>query len=230
MVKSLSTGIGAVLVALATQFAFAAPTDDLKALIDQGRSREAYELGSRHPELLGNPDFDFFFGLAATDAGHAGEGVLALERYLIQFPTVAVARVELARAYFILGEDARAREEFQNVLRESPPANIQSTVERYLDAIRVRESRYQTTSTLYVEAGYGIDSNVNGGVGNASINLPVLGTVSVAAAGVRKGDNFSHMGVGGQITHPVAPGFAVFGGIGVEAKTNSTQSASLLSG
>ncbi len=225
MIKYLLTCI-AVAMAFATQLAFAAPADDLKTLIEQGRSREAYELGSRHPELLGNPGFDFFFGLAATDAGHAGEGVLALERYLIQFPNITVARVELARAYFILGEDARAREEFQNVLRDKPPANIQTTVEQYLDAIRLREARYQTTSTAYIEAGMGIDSNVNGGVGSSSINLPVLGNVTVAAAGVRKGDNFSHLAAGGQISHPIAPGLALFGGIGVEAKLNSTHSAS----
>src|SRR3954469_8746323 len=102
---------------LAAAGAYAAPADDLKSLVEQGKSKEAYELGSQHPEQLGNPDFDFFFGMAATDAGHAGEGVLALERYLVRFPDVPAARVELARAYFVLGEDARAREEFQNVLR-----------------------------------------------------------------------------------------------------------------
>ena len=53
-----------------------------------------------------------------VDSGHAGEGVLALERYLLQFPGNTAARVELARAYFVLGEYVRAREEFENVLRD----------------------------------------------------------------------------------------------------------------
>jgi outer membrane protein len=213
----------AAMLALACQAAFAAPADDVKALVEQNKSKEAYELGSQHPELLGNPEFDFYFGVAAVDDGHAGEGVLALERYLIQFPANRSARIELARAYFVLGEDARAREEFENVLKQSPPADVQLAVQRYLDAIRVRESRYRTTSLFYVEAGFGYDSNVNGGVSNANISLPVLGTVTVADAGIRKHDRFGNLAAGGQITHPVSPGFAVFGGFAVDAKINSRE-------
>lgn len=205
--------------------AFSGPAEDLKALVEQGKSKDAYDLGAQHPELLGNPLFDYYFGVAATDAGHAGEGVLALERYLIQFPDNLVARAELARAYFVLGEDPRAREEFQNVLKRGPPAEIQLTIERYLDAIRAREARYQNTSTFYVEAGAGIDSNVNGGVENANISLPVLGNVTVAPSGVRHGDSFTHLAVGGQFTHPVAPGVSVYAGFGIEDKLNGSQHA-----
>jgi hypothetical protein len=217
--------LGSVLFLFPCTGAVAGQADELKALVEQGRSKDAYDLGTRHPESLGEPDFDFFFGVAAVNAGHAGEGVLALERYLLRFPANTVARVELARAYFVLGEDARAREEFQNVLRDQPPANLQTTVERYLDAIRARESRYQTTASFYLEVGGGIDSNVNGGVGGANINLPVLGNVTVSNAGVRKGDNFTHLAAGGQISHPISPGVAIFGSIGVESKGNSSQTA-----
>jgi hypothetical protein len=205
--------------------AIAAPADDLKSLVERGKSAEAYELGARHPELLGNPAFDFYFGVAAIDAGHAGEGVLALERYLIQFPATTVARLELARGYFVLGEDARSREEFENVAKQAPPGEVQTTLDRYLDAIRTRESRYQTTSLFYVELGGGIDSNVNGGVANANINLPVFGNVVVSNAGVRKGDSFTHLATGGQISKPLAPGVAAFAGFGVEAKLNGSERA-----
>ena len=217
--------LGSVLFLFPYSGAMAGQADELKALVEQGRSKEAYDLGTRHPESLGESDFDFFFGVAAVNAGHAGEGVLALERYLLRFPANTVARVELARAYFVLGEDVRAREEFQNVLRDQPPPNIQTTVERYLDAIRARESRYQTTASFYLEAGGGIDSNVNGGVGGANINLPVLGNVTVSNAGVRKGDNFTHLAAGGQISHPISPGVAIFGSIGFESKGDSSQTA-----
>jgi tetratricopeptide (TPR) repeat protein len=212
-------------LALHCSAALAAPADELKALVEKGQSKEAYALGSRHPELLGNPDFDYYFGLAAVDAGHAGEAVLALERYLIQFPGNTVARAELARAYFVLGEDDRAREEFQNVLREKPPPAVVSTIERFLDAIRTREARYRSTSSFYLEAGIGSDSNVNAGVSGASINLPVFGNVTVGNAGTRKGDLFSVWGAGGQLSHPIAPGVALFGAAGVELKRNQEESA-----
>ena len=35
---------------------FAAPADDIKALVEKGDAKAAYELGKRHPDQLGNPD------------------------------------------------------------------------------------------------------------------------------------------------------------------------------
>ena len=205
--------------------ALAAPADDLKVLLDKGQVAEAYELGSKYPDQLGNPDFDYFFGLAAVDGGHAGEAVLALERYLIQFPRNTVARAELARAYFVLGEDDRAREEFENVLRENPPAAVKDTIDRFLESIRIRDARYRPSSSFYLEAGIGSDSNVNAGVSGSNIFLPVFGNVSVGNAGTRKGDLYSVWGAGGQVSHPVAPGIALFGAFGAELKRNDRQSA-----
>ena len=95
-------------------------------------------------------------------------------RYLLNFPDrYDVARVELARSYFALGDVVRAREEFEAVTSHSPPAGVQATVDRYLEAIRLRESRFQTTSLVWLEAGLGVDSNVNGGVGSGNISVPV---------------------------------------------------------
>jgi len=203
--------------------AHAAPADDIKALLEQGKAAEAYALGRRHPELLGTSAFDFYYGIAATDSGHAGEGVLALERYLLNFPDSDIARLELARSYFALGDWLRAREEFEAVLTRSPPAGVRATVERYIDAIRLRESRFQTTSLAWLEAGLGVDSNVNGGVGSANISIPTFGPVTVNPSGVRKGDTFTHFAGGAQISHPVAPGVAIFGSAQAETKLHSSE-------
>src|SRR3990170_4348222 len=95
----IAAALAAMLVFFA-QAALAAPAEDLRALLEQGRSGDAYALGRQHPEELGKPEFDFYFGISAVDSGHAGEGVLALERYVIQFPGNDRARLELARGYF----------------------------------------------------------------------------------------------------------------------------------
>ncbi|MGH8703913.1 MAG: outer membrane beta-barrel protein, partial [Burkholderiales bacterium] len=174
--------------------------------------------GKRHPEELGKPDFDFHFGIAAIDTGHAGEGVLALERYIVQFPDNDRARLELARGYFVLGELLRAREEFETVAAKKPPAGVQATIDRFLDSISAQETRYKTTASAYVEIGAGMDSNVNSGVGDAVINVPTLGTVQLAQTGVKSGDTFLHLGAGGQFSYPVAPGIALFGGASFEGK------------
>jgi hypothetical protein len=207
--------IAALLGAVA---ASAAPADDVKALLDQGRSAEAYALGKKFPGELGNPVFDFYFGVAAIDTGHAGEGVLALERYIANFPDNLQARLELARGYFVLGDDARAREEFDLVMKAGPPPAVQANIHRFLDAIRARESRYRTTAGFYLEAGIGTDSNVNAGVSSPNINLPVFGNVTITGAGVKTGDTFTHLGLGGHATFPIAPGIALFGAANGEFK------------
>ena len=154
----------------------AAPADDLKQLVETGRAAEAYALGRKHPELYGDPAFDFYFGVAAAESGHAGEAVLALERYVLRFPDNVSARLQLARAYFILGEDARAREEFESLRRMNPPADARATIDRFLESIRLRETRYNPSGGLYLEAGIGYDSNVNSGPPKSPACWPVMMT------------------------------------------------------
>ncbi len=212
-------------LACAVLNASAAPADDIKALLEQGKAAEAYEFGRKTPEALGEPAFDFYFGIAATDSGHAGEGVLALERYLLNFPDNKNARLELARAYFTLGEDQRAREEFEALAKADPAPVVAAAIQRYLDAIRLRETRYTPTGAAWLEAGIGTDSNVNAGVSDSSITLPLLGPVTVTPNAVRSGDLFSLLTAGGFYSRPVAPGIAVFGTGQIDAKTNFTQHA-----
>ena len=209
----------ALLLAAAPYSLLAAPADEIKALLDQGNSAEAYALAKKYPNELGSPGFDLYFGIAAIDTGHAGEGVLALERYIANFPANQSARLELARGYFVLGDDARAREEFDAVLKTDPPAGVQANIQRFMDAIRARESRYQTTTGFYVEAGIGSDSNVNSGWGTPF----VLGPLTFSSA--QTGDTFTHLAAGGNVTHPVAPGVALFGSANAELKFNHNDSA-----
>ena len=213
-----------LLVAIFPFAANAAIPDDVKAMLEQGKSKEAYELGKQHPELLGDPTFDFYYGVAAIDSGNAGEGVLALERYVINFPNNTSARLELARGYYVLGEDSRASEEFREVLKTNPPPAVETNILRYLDAIRAREWRYKTSGTAFIEAGFGYDSNVNAGVSNANITLPTLGPVTVLSTGVKEHSRFQYVAAGGQLSQPIAPGLAVFGGGSGSAKFNNQAS------
>src|SRR5262245_52948313 len=176
-------GLVGLWILLVASTVYAAPADDVQALLEKGDAAAAYELGRKNRDQLGNPAFDFYFGIAAIDSGHAGEGVLALERYVITFPDNLSARLQLARGYFALGEDVRARDEFEALRAQKPDPQTAATLDRFLDAIRLRESRYTPTGGVYVELGVGYDSNVNGGVANANIFLPNLGPVIVAQGG-----------------------------------------------
>lgn len=201
--------------------AWAAPADEMRSLLEQNKAQDAYQLGRASPDLLGDPAFDFFYGIAAIDAGHPGEGVLALERYILSFPDNGDARFQLARGYFILGEDQRARDEFETLLPSST-GNQKIAIERYLDAIRTRESRYQPTAKAYVEAGLGVDTNINAGLSSgATPQIPGLGTlpaVSSNSISAREQDTFLTASAGVQGTYPVSPGIALYGAGGVDAR------------
>jgi len=202
------SALGACACALA---AVAAPVDDLRTAVEAGDSAAAY---ARHcatsidaPDRP--PEFDLWCGVAAVDIGRSGEGVLALERYVLQFPDDARARLELARAYFYAGDDVRSREEFEAVARTRPPPEVQAGIDRYLAALTDREARYRGRRTAFVEVGGGYDSNANAGVAQADIGLPVLGPVTVDDFGVRKESAFGWLAAGAEIRHPVSAGLTV---------------------
>jgi tetratricopeptide (TPR) repeat protein len=190
----------------------AAPLDELRALVEAGRATEAYATFCADPDVSTRPrEFDLWCGVAAVDLGRAGEGVLALERYVLQFPNDTRARLELARAYFYAGDNVRSREEFEGVAKENPPPEVQAGIDRYLAALRAREGRYQTRTGAYIEAGAGYDSNANAGVAQANIGLPILGPVTVDQVGVRSASGFGWLAAAGRVDHPVAPGWSING-------------------
>jgi hypothetical protein len=208
----VAIALGASACALAV---VAAPVDDLRAAVEAGDSAAAY---ARHcATSLDAPDrppeFDLWCGVAAVDIGRSGEGVLALERYVLQFPDDARARLELARAYFYAGDDVRSREEFEAVARTGPPPEVQAGIDRYLAALTDREARYRGRRTAFIEVGGGYDSNANAGVAQADIGLPVLGPVTVDDFGVRKESAFGWLAAGAEIRHPVSAGLTVNGSI-----------------
>jgi hypothetical protein len=107
-----------------------APIDELHALVESGRAEEADKVFCADSDLATRPRaFDLWCGIAAVDLGRAGEGVLALERYVLEFPNDLRARLELARAYFHAGDNLRAREEFEGVAKEGPPPEVQAGID-----------------------------------------------------------------------------------------------------
>lgn len=209
---------------LATGSAVAAPLDDLRRLVESSQFEQAYMLAQRHPELIGDVHFDFLYGVAAVSAGRVAEGLLALERHLAAVPANDRARLELARGYFLVGEYARARSEFEFVLRYDPPAGVRRNIEGFLSAMQLRDAgRRQTAARLYLEAGFGHDSNVNGGTDIDELKL-VFGTISLAGSpsqGVA--DGFVQAAVGGQQTMRVSPQFSVFAGADLDHRENAKQ-------
>lgn len=189
----------------------------LKQLFDAYQRQAAYEYAYHYiKDMEGDPYFDYLYGVSAIDTGHASQGVFALERVLLVFPQDHVARLELARGYFILEEYSRSRKEFEAVMKTQPPLAVQQTAQGYLDQIRLKEARYHTTSNGHIELAMGTDSNVNGGADDDALILINLSTESL-----EQDDSFSDLTAAWQITHPIAPGLMIDGAITANSRMNS---------
>ncbi|MEH6626988.1 MAG: surface lipoprotein assembly modifier [Motiliproteus sp.] len=203
----MRTAITLALLIFATLIQAASITDRLQQLVDQGKMLEAFQLAlPQLDEQAGNPTFDLLFGIAAIEVGQVNEGIFALERVVFVEPDNHRARLEYGRGLYILGQDALARQAFNHVLDNAdPPASVVTKIEQFLDAIRRRESRYQTTASGYVGLTAGYDSNINSAPGS-QITLIQLNQESLG-----KGDNFSNLIFGGQVFYPVSKNRKIYG-------------------
>lgn len=185
------------------------------ALMNGGKAGDAYSLlAPLEEQRSGDPEFDYLLGVAALESGHAGRAVFALERVLAVNPKHTLARAEIARAYFLLGEQQTARQEFNNVLNENPPEQVNQTINQYLSAID-RAASDRTKFSAFLEFALGHDSNVNSATGSQQVAVPAFGgLVFTLNPGAKKqSDNFSQFGGGVGFTHPLSPRWNVFGGV-----------------
>ena len=123
--------------------ALAAGVDLAKAnaLMKQGKAAEAYALLEPFEfEQSGNVQFDYLLGIAALDSGKPAKATLAFERVLATDPNFAGARLDMARAYYQLGDYTRAKTELETVLKLNPPPAARATINNYLAAIAKLEN------------------------------------------------------------------------------------------
>jgi len=148
-----------------------------KTLIESKQPQAAFDLlDPLESARAGEPDFDYLLGVAAIDSGKLTRGVFALERVLAVNPNHPQARAEIARAYFLMGENRAARAEFEAVRATQPPAAVLATVDQFLNALQARETAGNATGLNgYIEVGYGQDSNANAATAAGSFAIPVFG-------------------------------------------------------
>lgn len=221
-------GLVALLLAVNTSV-IAAEAEPLlpsaERLVQTGRAAEAYALLIAEEDArAGEVRFDYLLGIAALDSGHADKATLAFERVLAVDPNFAGARLDMARAYYQLGDLTRARQEFDTVLTQNPPEAAQLVVARYLAMIDAAERAKRTAKSAYVEVTVGRDSNVNNSTGQSQITVPALGNLvfTLDATNVKRSDTYATVATGGDVAHELGLGYAVFAGGEVRQRLNQT--------
>ena len=198
-------------------------TDKAKALIEQGKSVEAFGLldpveGVR----AGDVEFDLLFGIAAVDAGQNTRGVFALERVLAVQPGNARARAEIARAYLALGETTTAKQEFEAVQKQGVPPEVSATIDRFLDAVDRLDTVTRTTLRGYLEGSIGYDTNINVAPNKSTVAIPGFGGLPFTLSSDSKANDapFATLGGGLNVRSPINPGVAFVGGLSGVLRNN----------
>ena len=124
---------------------------EARALIDAGRFMDAVNvLGPLVAEDVIEANTLFLYGLAATEASQqAGvsdgtrealldEAIGAFHAMLVRRPDLVRVRLELARAFFLKGEDGLAARHFEMVLAGDVPDEVKANVSAFLARIRAR--------------------------------------------------------------------------------------------
>ena len=172
-------------------------------LIISGSAQAAYEqLLEIEDELSGDVQFDYFLGLAALESGNPQAASFALERALTVDPNFIPARFAMARALYGSGIYDLAKDEFEAIKQVDPPANVESAIDEYLEAIEARTA--STLVSYYLEGGAGYDSNVNGGTDNTSVFLPSISATIALTSGTAEQDFYATARLGAELRHSVS--------------------------
>ena len=95
--------------------------------------------------------------------------IAAFHAMLVRRPDLVRVHLEIARAFFLKGEDGLARRHFERVLAGKPPKPVAANIQRFLNVIRGRK-RWQARFGL----GLSRDSNLNSASGDRAIWLDTV--------------------------------------------------------
>jgi hypothetical protein len=178
-----------------------------------GKVKQAYQLMQKHADdNAGLFEYDYLLGQLAMDSGKPVEAIFVLERALDQRPNFAPARAELARAYFIIGENKAARNEFEKVQKAEMPAASKKLMARYILAIDDRLFGNTGDTSFYVSAGIGYDTNVNTSPSTRLVALPT-GTIELSSPEDREKDSSAAtLQGGGRFSYALKSNLQLYGG------------------
>lgn len=182
-----------------------AEMEQVRTMLRNGKAADAYTLlEPQEFARAGEVEFDTLIGVAALDSGKPDKATLAFERVLAVDPNAAGVRLDMARAYFALGDYPRAQQELDIVAEHNPPPAARLVIEKYRRAIEERERAKRTVVSAYVEGFAGHDNNITSVVGDftnavlTTYNLP--GFLPTGNA-VKRSSGILGTAAGVEITH-----------------------------
>lgn len=198
---------------------FTASADDgevaqAEALLRDGKAAAAYALlEPLEIRLAGDLAYDYLLATAALNTGHPSKATFIYERILAVQPDYVGVRADMGRAFYMMGDLAKAKIEFESVLAFSNlPPDLRSAVEQYMAAIEQRSRHEKTVVTGYVEAGIGADSNVLGATSTSQIDYANGSQALLGPESMKRGNGYAAYAAGAEANHEIGDGIAAYAG------------------
>lgn len=187
---------------------------DAEALVRAGRYQEAYRLlEPLEDSRAGDLKFDYLLARSALETGNPSKASFIYERILAIEPNFVGVRVEMGRAYLALGDYARAKLEFETVIRiPNLPPDIRQQAEAYGKVAAKYIEGKKTVAYGYMEYGYGYDSNALSATGRNPILLYGGALLDLPPASLEASSNYNAVSLGGEVIHSLSRGFSVYAG------------------
>lgn len=202
-----SKAFACVCLLAASQSLLAAPADresvytEARGHLQAGEPQKAYQvLLENEADWSGEDAYDYLLGVAALDSGESGEAIFSLQRLVARKPDFAGARLELARAYFEIGDNELARKEFTRIMSEDPPPNVVAASNDYLTAIDARARQYRSDIQYTFDLGVGYDSNAP-----AATADDVFLNLMLSPNNLEQSSSFANSSFGAVYNRPLGP-------------------------
>lgn len=167
----------------------------LDALINHDPQAALQQLNALRSSYAGQTDFDRILAKAALKTGQYEQASFILKRLLIQNPQDQSIRFKLAFSYFQLNNLGAAQTETQTLLKivsnDSPLYALSQTLHQRIERKQLNQQRV-TQASLSLTTLY--SSNVNSGIKQDSVYLPVLNSEILLDEGKQTEDTANELG------------------------------------
>lgn len=208
--------LAVVVLTGANAYAEGANLEQARSFMRNGKAADAYVILEKSAfDQAGDIEFDTLLGIAALDSGKPDKATLAFERVLALNPNATGVRLDMARAYFALGDFPRARQELTIVAQQNPPPAAVLVINKMIAVIDQKEQAKRTVVNRYLESSVGHDDNITSVV--ADFTNAVLATYNLAGFqpidnAVKRDSAIFGVAGGADATHQLSGGFAIFSG------------------
>jgi hypothetical protein len=108
--------------------------------------------------------------------------------------------MELARAYYDIGDNELARVEFNRILADTPPPKVQAAAGEYLKAIDTKARSYKSDPQYAFDFSLGYDSSPPAATDDA-----IFLSFRLSENNLKTSSVFSHAALSGLWSFPVSP-------------------------